>query len=293
MIIPAPATVTTAAHAPALELVFAQVFATTRAAADPAAVLSDRSAPLEARLAAIDALQSRIPTAAPARQKASVAALLAAAADAAQPPEVRAKALTQLGYALPRVDDETARATAFSALFAALDDPAYRLFVLRGLGSASHGLPEALEAACQAALLKVLAGPSAGEERQTALVALYAFVSAHEDLAKRKPGLAAELDASLLSPLEADPGAFVRDPRGTPDSRELQAAVIWASARLRQAAGDDAPATRVKAALDRLASAETDPGARAWFVYYRDAAPPARALRDKTTKRAPTGSDAP
>src|SRR5260221_9851556 len=114
--------------------------------------------------------------------------------NASKPAAVRSRAMAQLGYALPRVEDESARASAFPVLFAALKEPAYRLFALRGLASASHGLPEALEADYQAALLKVLDGPSAGEERQTALVALFAFVSHREDLAQRKPELVAELD---------------------------------------------------------------------------------------------------
>jgi len=282
----APALAASAVPAPlVLEAAFASARKAARAAADPAAVLRDPGAALDDRLAAVDALQSRVPYATAAQQKAAVEALLAAAQDTRQPAAVRAKALTYLGYALARVGDEAVRVRAFPVLFSALEDPAYRLFSLRGLGPASHALPEAQEAACLDALLALLAGPSSGEERATALVDVLAFVGSREDLAKRKPALAAELDARLLVPIEADPAAFVKDPRSTPAARELQIAAVWTNARHRQAAGDAAPAARVKALLERLKAVETDPTVGAWIETYLSAPPPPPPARDSTTKR--------
>jgi len=282
-----------AVAAPALEEAFSLARAAARGAADPSSVLRDDSASAEAKLDALDALHDRIPNQKPPAQAASLDAIAAAAADARQPPEVRARALTLLGYAVPPVVDEAARTRAFAVLLAALPDPSLRLFVLRGLGPASHGLPRPLEPAFLNALLGALDGPVAGEERQTAFLTLYAFVSSNEDLAKRAPALAALIDARVLAPIEADPAAFVRDPRATPAARELAVAAVWIAARQRQAAGAPAAAARVKALLPRLIAAETDAGARAWYATYRDAAPPAPARRDKTTSLPPLGPDEP
>ncbi|MBI3566480.1 MAG: hypothetical protein HY079_14900, partial [Elusimicrobia bacterium] len=197
---PPPAAVApAAATAPAsLEAAFVMARASAARAAAPARtplqVLAG-DATVEEKLTAIDRIQSRIPKDPRPRQAAALDALARAAASADQPPEVRAKALTTLGYAMFPADDDAARGRALPVLLAALRDPAYRLFALRGLGSASHGLPPGGEAAFQGALLDLLDGPAAGEERQTALTALYAFVARREDLPSREPALVAQLDA--------------------------------------------------------------------------------------------------
>jgi hypothetical protein len=287
----APVAAAPASRPATLEAAFASARAAARASADPASVLRDPAASVQAKLDALDALQDRIPEQKPAAQAASLDAIGRAAADAGQPAAVRAKALTLLGYAVPPVENAAARERAIRVLLAALREPAFRLFVLRGLGPAAHGLPPALEPEYENALLDLLDGPIAGEERETALVALSGFVSGGEDMPKRAPQLLSALDARLLAPIEADPAAFARDPRSTPASRELTAAVIWIGARHRAAAGDPAPAARVKALLARLIALEPDAGARAWYASYRDADPP-KPLTAKTTSRAP-GSDEP
>jgi hypothetical protein len=251
--------------------------------------------PAGAKLDAIDALHSSIPNESHAAQAKALDALAAAAVSAAQPPEVRAKALTFLGYAMPQVQDDAARLRGLGVLIAALNSPVYRIDALRGFGPACHNLPKTGEAAYQGALLELLAGPVGGAERATAFVALYAFVSTRDDLAKRAPALVAQLDARLLAPIEADPSGFARDPRSTPASRELAAATIWSSARHRQSLGDPAPAARVHAVLVSLAGVETDPTALGWIKTYRDAPPPPRkgALTESTTNLVPAGPDEP
>jgi hypothetical protein len=272
-----------------LEEAFASARAAARPATDPAVVLAGNG-PVADKLAAIDALQSRLQTAPKARQVVMLNALAAAAAGTGQPPEVRAQALTVLGYAMPRVPDDAALTRALRVLLDAVKSPAYRLYALRGLGPACHGLPDADEGVYQGALLDLLDGPLAGEERETALIALYAFVSTREDLAKRDPALVAQLDARLLAPVEADPADFVRDPRGTPGSREMEIASLWSSARHRQALGDPAPAARVNALFDRLSAVETDPTVLSWIKTYRTAAPP-EPSRPGPVKRSPSGPD--
>lgn len=172
-------------------------------ASSPSAVLKSAAASVEEKLAAVDALQSKIPRAPRAQQAAALDALaLAASSGGGQPPEVRAKALAVLGYALPPADDDAARLRALPVLLAALGEPAYRLYALRGLGPACHGLPKAGEAALLSALLDLLDGPLAGEERQTALTDLYSFVGPRQDLPARAPALADAVDARVRAPLE-------------------------------------------------------------------------------------------
>lgn len=290
----APAAVPSPSFA-TLETAFASARAAARASADPASVLADDSAAPDAQLDALDALHDRIPNAKPAAQIPLLDALAAAAQDPRRPPAFHAKALTLLGYAVPPVINEAARARAVRVLLAALaNEPAYRLYVLRGLGPAAHGLPAALEPDFEKGLLDLLSGPVAGEERATALVALNGFVSGGDDFPKRAPGLLTTLDARFLVPIEADPAAFVRDPRWTPTDRELAAAILWVAARHRQAAGDPAPAERVRLLLIRLIAAETDAGARPWYESYLNAAPPKpNGLTERTTRRPPDGRGEP
>jgi hypothetical protein len=287
---PAPAAYVPAPEAATLEASFVRAAAAARGAADPASVLRDDGASVAQQLDALDALQDRIPGQKPGPQAASLDALAAAAQDARLAPAVRAKALTLLGCAVPPVENEAARGRAVRVLLSALGDPAYRLFVLRGLGPASHGLPKALEPDFEEALLDLLDGPISGEERETALVALNGFISGGDDFAKRAPALLATLNRRVLEPLWDDPAAFARDPRGTPDSRELTAAILWIGTRHQQAAGDAAPAALFKTLMTRLIAVEPDAGARAWYASYRDAPPPKPdGLSARTTKRAPDG----
>lgn len=278
-----------------IEAAFVLARARTAAATrDPFRVLSG-DGPLEDKLAAIDRIQSRIPRDPRPRQAAALDALAAAARSEAQPPEVRAKALSTLGYAMFPADDDAARKRALPVLLAALRDPAYRVFALRGLGPASHGLAPGDEAAFQGALLDLLDGTLSPEERQTALTALYSFVATREDLPKREPALTAQLDARFLAPIERAPAAFVLGGAYTPGARALAVAVLWSSARHRHALGDPAPSVRLNMLLDVLSTLETDPGTLAWIRTYRTAPPPApfTALRDSTTRRRPAGPDEP
>jgi len=291
MIVPVPPAALAPAPAPSLEAAFVLARAAAAPAANPAAVLGG-SGSVDGKLAAIDALHSRIPTQPKAKQAAALDALAAAAASDGQPPEVRAKALTYLGYAMPQVGDDASRSRGLKVLLAALKSPVYRVYALRGLGPACHELPAADEAAFQGALLDLLDGPVSGEERQTALVALFSFVSTRDDLAKREPALVAQLDARLLGPLDAAPALFVSDSRYTPGARELAIATVWSSARHRQALGDPAASIRVGAFLALLSAVERDPQVLGWIATYRAAAPPA-PFRASTTKRAPDGPDEP
>lgn len=287
---PPPAAVAPAA-APSLEAAFLLMRAAVRPSADPLSVLSGNG-PVEPKLAAIDALQSRLQGLPRTRQAAALDALAAAAASAAQPSAVRAKALAALGYSMPQVADAAARSRALTVLLSALRAPEYRLTALRGLGPAGHELSPADEARWMAALLDLLGGPVSGEERQTALLDLNSFILSREDMPRSSPALAAAVDARLLAALEADPAGFVADPRNLPGSRELAIAAVWTLARERQALGDPSVAARVDALLDRLAALERDPMVLGWIRTYRDAAPPP-PFRASTTKRAPDGPDAP
>ncbi|MFI5360747.1 MAG: hypothetical protein ACHQ49_02155 [Elusimicrobiota bacterium] len=292
-----PAAIVAAAPAASplnLESAFAAARAAARASADPASPLSGGASVAE-KLAAIDSLQSRLPFEPRPARVAALDAIARAASGDGQPPEVRAKALSVLGYAMPLVDDDAARSRSLAVLLAAFKSPAYRIFALRGFGPACHGLPRTGEPAAQDALLDLLDGPVSGEERETALVALFAFVSTRADLAERAPALVESLDARLLAAIETDPARFVADPRFTPGARAMAIATIWSSARHREARGAAAPAARVRSALDRLAAVETDPTVLGWIRTYRDAAParPSPDLRDSTTRRSPAGPDEP
>jgi len=278
---PPPAAVSIPASAPlTLEGAFVLARFSARRVSAPETVLGG-DAPVDDKLAALDAIQSKIPNAAKAEKSAALDALTAAAASEKQPPEVRAKALAYAGYAMNQVEDDAARSRALTVLLEALKLPPYRIFALRGLGPAAHGTPKADEARYQTALLDLLDGGAAGEERETALVALFSFVATRDDLAKRSPALVAELDSRLLGFIEADPARFVEDPRFTPGARAMAAAIVWASARHREALGQTAAGARVHALLVRLCALETDATALGWLQTYRDAAPakPARSAR--------------
>ena len=193
---------------------------------------------------------------------------------------MRASALTHLGYSVPMADDVKARTKGVETLLTALQSPSYRIYALRGLGPASHGLPETHEALFLSALLDLLDTPIAGEERGTAMVALYAFVSVRDDLPKRKPALLAQLDEKLQAPIETSPEAFVLDPRGSEASREMTAAVLWSAARHRERHGDKVSVARTRLLFDRLAVVETSPKVRAWLDLYRGAGPAQPFRRD-------------
>jgi hypothetical protein len=263
-----------------LEAAFVAARLSARRVSAPESTLTS-GASADDKLAALDAIQSRIPDE-PARAKtADLDALTAAASAASQPPEVRARALAYAGYAMNQVEDDAARSRALSVLLAALKLPTYRIFALRGLGPAAHGTPKTQEARLQGGLLDLLDGPSSGEERETALVDLFSFVSTKGDLSKRSPALVADLDKRLLGFIEGDPARFVADPRFTPGARAMAAAIVWASARHREALGQTAAGARVHALLVRLCALETDATALGWLQTYRDAAPakPARSAR--------------
>ena len=278
MIAAPPALYVPAPRGPALESALVLASAMARRAADPASALSAPGA-VEDKLAAIDALQAGLPHQKRARQRVMLSALLAAARGGGQPAEVRAKALTHLGYCAPVVEDDELHARAIKTLLAALEEPAFRVAALRGLSSAVHNLPSPQEEELQTGLLDFLDGPARGDERVLALVALQAFVLSRDELARRKPALAADLDRRLLEPLEKDPARFARDPRGTAGSRELVASIVWFSARRRQESGDEAPAARARAALERLEAAERSAEVKAWISNFLSADPPRDARR--------------
>lgn len=288
---PPPAAVAPApSEAPAtLEAAFLLARAVTAPARAPLGVLLGDGT-VEDKLAAIDAIHSRIPDQKKPQKISSLDALASAAAPGSQPVAVRMKALTYLGYAMPQVPDDAARGRALKVLIPALQEPLFRLAALRGFGPAGHDLPKSLEAPYLNALLGLLDGPVAGEEREAALTALAAFVTNHEDLSKRAPDLVAAIDDRVLAPVEKNPAAFVADPRGTPGSRALTASLLWMSARHRETLGDPAPAARAHALLVALDAVETDPTAKSWIESYRDAAPPRPAgLIARTTRRRPAG----
>lgn len=300
MTLPPPAAVAAAPASTPLTLESAFVLArfSARRVASPESVLAS-DAPASDKVSAIDAIHSKIPSEPKAKKIAALDDLIAAASGAGQPPEVRAKALTFAGYAMPQVDDDAARSRALSVLLGALKQPAYRIFALRGLGPACHGLPKTGEPLLQGALLDLLDSGVAGEERETALVALFSFVSTRDDLFKRAPSLVAELDRRLLGPIEADPARFVEDPRFTSGARAMAVATLWTSARHREELGQPAPGARVHALLVRLCGIETDETVLGWLKTYLDAAPAKPeagldpVLRDSTTRRAPAGPDEP
>lgn len=254
-----------------LEAAYAEVRAAVRPAEDPISVLARAASPAE-KLAALEALHGSLPTAPQARRAKGLEAIRATAASPAEAPAVRAKALLYLGYAVPVVGDEKARAAAVGTLLDGARLPAYRLFALRGLAPATHDLPPASEAAVQTVLLDLLDSTLADEERITALVALDAFVRAREDLPLRRPDLVAALEARLLVPMEAAPAAFCA--RGLPAARSLTIAVVWHSARNRAVSGEAAALARVEALLTALAALETDASVKARISAFLAAPPP-------------------
>ena len=73
--------------------------------ADPIDVLSSRTAAPREKLAAIDELHRAMPHVPQSRRTAALEALRGAASSPIEAPEVRAKALSHLGYAVPLVGD--------------------------------------------------------------------------------------------------------------------------------------------------------------------------------------------
>jgi hypothetical protein len=243
-----------------LESAFIAARAAAKPAEDPISVLSRAAAPAE-KLAAIETLHSSLPLVPQARRTKALEALRLVAVSPAEAPVVRAKALMYLGYAVPVVGDENARAAAVRALLDTTASPAYRIFALRGLAPATHDLPESVESAFQATILDLLAATLASEERITALLALDSFMRAREDLPRRRPDLVAALETGMLVPMESDPAAFAAG--GIPETRAIMIAVVWHSARNRFSAGEPAALERINILLTRLAALETDSAVKA------------------------------
>jgi hypothetical protein len=225
---------------------FVLVRAAVEKAKDPKAVLKS-DAPAEEKLAALDLMLGALHGKKLAKQRETMNAFVAAWQDARQPPAVRARALTYVGYGAPAIDDGAMDKKSFDALLSALADADYRIHALRGMGPAAHGLPDALEERFLDAILGLLDRPVTGDERVTALVALFALVSSHDDMLVRKPALARRLDERVLARLEDAP-RFVADPLESPESRSLFISVAWSGARLREQRGHDAAVRRLRAA---------------------------------------------
>jgi hypothetical protein len=239
-----------------LETAYVEVRAAVAPKEDPIAVLRRADASPERKLAALETLHGSLPLAPQARRADGLEALRASAASAAEAPAVRAKALMYLGYAVPIAGDEAAKAAAVRVLLGAAAAAPYRVYALRGLAPATHGLPAAVEGEFQAALLRLLAGTLSAEERITALVALDSFMRAREDLPRRRPDLVAALESAVLAPVESAPAAFAAG--GSPAERRLVIAIVWHSARNRASTGDAKALPRVNALLATLAALETD-----------------------------------
>ncbi len=254
-----------------LESAFIAARAAAKPAEDPISILSRAGSAAE-KLIALDLLHASLPLAPQARRTKALEALRLVAVSPSEAPAVRAKALMHLGYAVPVVGDEKARAAAVRALLDATVAPAYRVFALRGLAPATHDLPESVEGEFQARILDLLASSLADEERITALLALDSFMRAREDLPRRRPDLVAALDAKVLVPIEADPAAFAAG--GIPSTRALTIAVVWHSARNRFSAGEPAALDRVNALLTKLAALETDPSVKAEIAAFLAAPSP-------------------
>lgn len=270
MFAPAPATAPVT-----LETAFVEARGrAARPAEDPISVLSRAAAPAE-KLAALDALHSSLPLAPQARRTKGLDAIRTVAVSPAETPAVRAKALMYLGYSVPVVGDENARAAAVRALLDAARAGAYRVYALRGLAPATHDLPAAVEDEAQTTLLSLLAGTLDEEERVTALLALDAFVRTRDDLPRRRPDLVAALESAVQAPVAAAPAAFAAS--GTGSVRGLTLAVIWHAARNRAANGDAAALPRADALLAALAPLETDPAVKAEIASFL-AAPPVDLL---------------
>lgn len=243
-----------------LETAYRSLQASAQAAEDPISILGRAASPSE-KLAALEKLHGSLPLAPQARRVKGLEALRAVAVSGAEAPAVRAKALMHLGYAVPVVGDESARAAAVRTLLDAAASPSYRVFALRGLAPATHGLPESVEGAFQDAILALLARTLSEEERITALLALDSFARAREDLPRRRPDLVAALDTAVLAPMEADPAAFAA--KGSPSVRALTIAVVWHAARNRFSAGEPAALDGARALLATLAALETDASVKA------------------------------
>lgn len=256
---------------PTLESAYALVRAAAKPAEDPISVLTRAASPAE-KLAALESLHSSLPFAPQNRRTKGLAALRAVAESAADAPAVRAKALMYLGYAVPVVGDEQARAAAVRTLLSAADSPAYRVYALRGLAPATHDLPAALEGETQAVLLDLLARPLAEEEKIITLVALDAFTRSRDDLPRRRPDLVNALETAVLVPIEADPAGFAA--KGSPSARGLELAVVWHSARNRAANGEAAALVRINALLALLVPLETDAAVKAQITAFLAAPPP-------------------
>src|SRR3569832_2685228 len=100
---PPPAAVSVPAAAPStLEAAFVAARLSARRVSAPESVLAG-DATVDDKLAAIDAILSKIPNEPKAGKVAGLAALTAAAGSSSQPPEVRAKAETFAGYAMNQV----------------------------------------------------------------------------------------------------------------------------------------------------------------------------------------------
>lgn len=266
MFAPAPATAPVT-----LETAFVEARArAAKPVEDPISVLSRAAAPAE-KLAALEALHSSLPLAPQARRTKGLDAIRAVAVSPSEAPAVRAKALMYLGYAVPVVGDENARAAAIRALLAAARG-GYRVYALRGLAPATHDLPAPVEDEFQTTVLDLLNGTLNEEERVTALLALDAFVRTRDDLPRRRPDLVAALESRVLAPVEAAPAAFAAS--GTGNARGLTLAVIWHAARNRAANGDAAALARADSLLRALAPLETDPAVKAEIASFLSAPPP-------------------
>ncbi len=265
MFAPAPATPPTT-----IETSFVEARRAAKPAEDPISILNRAASPAE-KLAALEALHSSLPLAPQARRAKGLEAIRTVAASTVDSPAVRAKALMYLGYAIPVVGDETARATALRTLLAATRG-SYRVFALRGLAPATHDLPASVEDDFQSTMLGLLDGTLTEEERVTALLALDSFVRTRDDMPRRRPDLVAALDSKVLAPVEASPAAFAAS--GTGNIRSLILAVIWHTARNRAANGEASALSRANALLTALAPLETDAAVKAEIASFLAAPPP-------------------
>lgn len=254
-----------------LEAAFVEARAAVMPAEDPISVLSRAASP-DSKLAALEALQGSLPLAPQARRTQVLEALRLAAVSPAEAPAVRAKALMYLGYAVPVVGDENARAAAVRALLDAAASASYRVFALRGLAPATHDLPAAVEDAFQTTILDLLGSTLTEEERITALLALDSFLRSRGDLPRRRPDLVAALETRALVPMEADPAAFAAG--GSPAARSLMIAVVWHAARNRAANGENAALDRVCVLLTKLAAIEADAAVKAEIAAFLAAPAP-------------------
>lgn len=256
---------------PTLESAYVLVRAAAKPAEDPIAILTRAASPAE-KLAALETLHSSLPIAPQNRRTKGLAALRAVAEAPTEAPAVRAKALMYLGYAVPVVGDEQARAAAVRTLLAATASSPYRVYALRGLAPATHDLPAALEGETQAVLLDLLVLPLGEEEKIITLVALDAFTRSRDDLPRRRPDLVNALETAVLVPIEANPAGFAA--KGSPSARGLELAIVWHSARNRAANGEAAALVRINMLLATLAALESDAAVKAQIAAFLAAPPP-------------------